>query len=143
MDCGQFGKIFISTDVKKLLENFGSSTQRNDPIIHFYEEFLAEFDPKLRKSRGVWYTPEPVVKFIVRAVDEVLINEFDLPKGLSDTSKITIKVDGNTKTGKLTKIDKEVHKVQILDPATGTGTFLAETIKSLHEKNSISSGAIM
>ncbi|MDX9960412.1 MAG: type ISP restriction/modification enzyme [Aliarcobacter sp.] len=127
-------KIFISTDVKKLLENFGSSTQRNDPIIHFYEEFLAEFDPKLRKSRGVWYTPEPVVKFIVRAVDEVLINEFDLPKGLSDTSKITIKVEGNTKTGKLTKIDKEVHKVQILDPATGTGTFLAETIKFLHEK---------
>jgi hypothetical protein len=46
-------KIFISTDVKKLLENFGNTTQRNDPIIHFYEEFLAEFDPKLRKSRGV------------------------------------------------------------------------------------------
>jgi len=55
-------KIFLSTDVKKLLENFGSTTGRNDPIIHFYEEFLAEFDPKLRKARGVWYTPESVVK---------------------------------------------------------------------------------
>ncbi|TKI69969.1 DNA methyltransferase [Sulfurimonas crateris] len=124
-------KIFLATDVTKLLENFGSTTQRNDPIIHFYEEFLAEFDPKLRKSRGVWYTPEPVVKFIVRAVDEVLTSEFNLPKGLSDTSKITIKVDNPSKKG---KIDKEVHKVQVLDPATGTGTFLAETIKFLYEK---------
>ncbi|MGE3613722.1 MAG: N-6 DNA methylase, partial [Sulfurimonas sp.] len=124
-------KIFLATDVTKLLENFGSTTQRNDPIIHFYEEFLAEFDPKLRKSRGVWYTPEPVVKFIVRAVDEVLTEEFNLPKGLSDTSKITIKVDNPSKKGKM---DKEVHKVQVLDPATGTGTFLAETIKFLHEK---------
>lgn len=124
-------KIFLATDVTKLLENFGSTTQRNDPIIHFYEEFLAEFDPKLRKSRGVWYTPEPVVKFIVRAVDEVLTSEFNLPKGLSDTSKITIKVDNPSKKG---KVDKEVHKVQVLDPATGTGTFLAETIKFLYEK---------
>lgn len=124
-------KIFLATDVTKLLENFGSTTQRNDPIIHFYEEFLAEFDPKLRKSRGVWYTPEPVVKFIVRAVDEVLTSEFNLSKGLSDTSKITIKVDNPSKKG---KIDKEVHKVQVLDPATGTGTFLAETIKFLYEK---------
>ena len=124
-------KIFLATDVTKLLDNFGSKTQRNDPIIHFYEEFLAEFDPKLRKSRGVWYTPEPVVKFIVRAVDEVLTEEFNLPKGLSDTSKITIKVDNPSKKG---KVDKEVHKVQVLDPATGTGTFLAETIKFLHEK---------
>jgi len=130
--------IFKATDVKKLLENFGVSTQRNDPIIHFYEEFLAEFDPKLRKSRGVWYTPEPVVKFIVRAVDEVLINEFNLPKGLSDTSKTKIKVDtdqrdARSKTG-YKQIEKEVHKVQVLDPATGTGTFLAETIKFVHEK---------
>ncbi len=131
-------KIFRATDVKKLLSNFGTKTQRNDPIIHFYEEFLAEFDPKLRKSRGVWYTPEPVVKFIVRAVDEVLINEFDLPKGLADSSKTTIKVDtdqrdARSKTG-FKQIDKEIHKVQVLDPATGTGTFLAETIKFIHEK---------
>jgi len=129
-------KIFLSTDVKKLLENFGSTTGRNDPIIHFYEEFLAEFDPKLRKARGVWYTPESVVKFIVRAVDEVLVTEFDLPKGLGDTSKISVKVDteGRTKSGKIKTTTKEVHKVQVLDPATGTGTFLAETIKFLYEK---------
>lgn len=126
-------KIFKATDVKKILENFGSKTQRNDPIIHFYEEFLAEFDPKLRKARGVWYTPEPVVKFIVNAVDEVLKTEFSLEDGLADTSKTTIKVDATTKTGKATKINKEVHKVQILDPATGTGTFLAEIINHVKD----------
>lgn len=126
-------KIFKATDVKKILENFGSKTQRNDPIIHFYEEFLAEFDPKLRKARGVWYTPEPVVKFIVNAVDEVLKTEFNLEEGLADTSKTTIKVDATSKTGKPTKADKEVHKVQILDPATGTGTFLAEIINHVKD----------
>ncbi len=126
-------KIFKATDVKKILENFGSKTQRNDPIIHFYEEFLAEFDPKLRKARGVWYTPEPVVKFIINAVDEVLKNEFDLEDGLADTSKTTIKVNGRTKTGKPTKVNKEVHRVQILDPATGTGTFLAEIVNHVKE----------
>jgi predicted helicase len=53
------------------MQNFGKSTGQDDPVIHFYETFLAEYDPKLRKSRGVWYTPEPVVNFIVRAVDDI------------------------------------------------------------------------
>ena len=70
--------IFRATDVAALLNNFGKSTQQNDPIIHFYETFLSEYDPKLRKARGVWYTPEPVVKFIVRAVDDVLKTDFGL-----------------------------------------------------------------
>ena len=105
----------------------------NDPIIHFYETFLSEYNPALRKSRGVWYTPQAVVNFIVRACDEVLKDEFDLSDGLSDETKIKIKVDdinsGYTKSGQKIKKELEVHKVQILDPATGTGTFLAETIK--------------
>jgi len=100
-----------------------------DPIIHFYETFLSEYDPKLRKARGVWYTPQPVVNFIVRAVDDILKTEFDLPQGLADNSKTKIKVDVQGK-----KTEQEVHKVQILDPATGTGTFLAETIKHIHKK---------
>ncbi|MBT6687177.1 MAG: N-6 DNA methylase, partial [Bacteroidetes bacterium] len=105
--------------------------QTNDPIIHFYETFLAEYDPKLRKARGVWYTPEPVVNFIVRAVDDILKTEFDLPQGLADTSKTKIKVpiQGSKKLQ-----EKEVHKVQILDPATGTGTFLAEVVKFIYSK---------
>jgi len=60
--------IFRATDVAAILQNFEESTQTRDPIIHFYETFLAAYNPKLRKSRGVWYTPEPVVNFIVRVV---------------------------------------------------------------------------
>lgn len=126
-------EIFLATDVKKLLDGFSQKSGMNDPIIHFYETFLSEYNPVLRKSRGVWYTPQAVVNFIVRACDEVLKDEFDLSDGLSDETKIKIKVDdinsGYTKSGQKIKKELEIHKVQILDPATGTGTFLAETIK--------------
>ena len=121
--------IFLACNVEEILKNYGKSTKMEDPIIHFYETFLSEYDPKLRKARGVWYTPAPVVNFIVRAVDDILKTEFDLPQGLADNSKIKIKIDAQGK-----KTEQEVHKVQILDPATGTGTFLAETIKHIHKK---------
>jgi predicted helicase len=128
--------VFRATDVKALLKNFGKTTQTQDPIIHFYETFLAEYDPKLRKARGVWYTPEPVVNFIVRGVDEILKTEFGLKDGLADTAKTTIKLkkptsDGRKKGG-YAEVEKEVHKVQVLDPATGTGTFLAEVVKFIY-----------
>lgn len=121
--------IFLACNVEEMLKNYGKSTKMEDPIIHFYEDFLSEYDPKLRKARGVWYTPQPVVNFIVRAVDDILKTEFDLPQGLADTSKTKIKVDMQGK-----KVEQEVHRVQILDPATGTGTFLAEVIKHVHTK---------
>jgi type I restriction-modification system DNA methylase subunit len=121
--------VFRATNVEQLLKNFGKTTKTEDPIIHFYETFLTEYDPKLRKSRGVWYTPEPVLKFIVRAVDDILKTEFALPQGLADTSKTKIKLIDNP-TGK--EYEKEVHKVQILDPATGTGTFLAEVVRYIY-----------
>ncbi|NGZ89994.1 type ISP restriction/modification enzyme [Psychroflexus maritimus] len=122
-------EIFLACNVSEILKNYGKATKMEDPIIHFYETFLSEYDPKLRKARGVWYTPQPVVNFIVRAVDDILKTEFDLPQGLADTSKTEIKVDIQGK-----KVKQEVHKVQILDPATGTGTFLAETIKHIHKR---------
>jgi predicted helicase len=129
--------LFKATDVKALLRDFGKATQQHDPIIHFYETFLAEYDPALRKSRGVWYTPEPVVNFIVRAVDEILKSEFSLRNGLADTSKTTVEIkkpthDKRFKTGYVME-KQEVHKVQILDPAAGTGTFLAEIVKQIHK----------
>lgn len=131
-------EIFLACDVEEILKTYGKSTQMEDPIIHFYETFLSEYDPALRKSRGVWYTPAPVVNFIVRAVDEVLKTEFGLPQGLADTSKTTIEVDTQSVDkrlkGRLKKMKQEVHRVQILDPATGTGTFLAEVIKQVHQK---------
>jgi len=132
--------IFLASDVAMIMKNFGKSTKQEDPVVHFYETFLGEYNPALRKARGVWYTPQPVVNFIVRAVDDILKTEFNLKEGLADTSKIKIKKKAVTQTlGKNSKLQEvetevEVHKVQILDPATGTGTFLAEVVKHIHKK---------
>lgn len=83
--------IFLATDVAVIMRNFGKSTKQEDPVVHFYETFLAAYNPALRKARGVWYTPQPVVNFIVRAVDDILKTEFNLPQGLADTTKIKVK----------------------------------------------------
>ena len=131
-------EIFLACNVAEILKNYGKSTKMEDPIIHFYETFLSEYDPKLRKARGVWYTPAPVVNFIVRAVDDILKSEFDLPQGLADTSKTKIKINLQATDRRykenIRTIEQEVHKVQILDPATGTGTFLAEVVKHIHKR---------
>ncbi|MDN3688710.1 type ISP restriction/modification enzyme [Cyclobacterium jeungdonense] len=130
--------IFLACNVEEILKNYGKSTKMEDPIIHFYETFLSEYDPKLRKSRGVWYTPQPVVEFIVRAVDDILKTEFDLPDGLANTSTTRIKVNTQTEDRRSAtgykQVEQEVHRVQILDPATGTGTFLAEVVKHIHKQ---------
>lgn len=133
-------EVFRHADVKAILNNFGKSSGRSDPIIHFYEDFLREFDPEVRKSRGVWYTPEAVVNFIIRAVDHVLKNDFDLKEGIADKSKIKIKreisgvvVGKGSRSGGRVEIDVEVHKVQMLDVATGTGTFIAEVIRQIYQ----------
>lgn len=128
--------VFCATNMTKVLANFGKVTAQKDPFLHFYEVFLAEYNPAKRKARGVWYTPEPVVNFIVRAVDEVLKAEFNLADGLADTGHITINWDTgqHDKKGKPITIKKQVHRVQILDPATGTGTFLAEVVKLIAER---------
>lgn len=135
--------IFLATDVAVIMKNFGRSTKQEDPVVHFYETFLASYNPALRKARGVWYTPQPVVNFIVRAVDDILKTEFNLSQGLADTSKIKVKkaipkFDERSKSkSRITGeqiIEEEIHKVQILDPATGTGTFLAEVVKHIYKK---------
>lgn len=128
--------LFAATNMTKVLKGFGKVSARQDPFLHFYEVFLAEYNPAKRKARGVWYTPEPVVNFIVRAVDEVLKTEFGLDDGLADTSRITIDWDTGQhgRKGKAHTIKKQVHRVQILDPATGTGTFLAEVVKQVAER---------
>lgn len=131
--------MFSATDAAKIMANYGSNKRHSDPIVHFYEDFLAEYDPKLRKARGVWYTPAPVVKFIVKSVDEILQTEFGLPMGLADSSTIKVKRaieqsrDKRTTDG-MKHEEVDVHRVQILDPATGTGTFLAEVIQQVRDK---------
>jgi hypothetical protein len=128
-------QVMRASDPHSLFNDFGKFTARNDPFVHFYEDFLAAYNPKKRKSRGVWYTPEPVVDFIVRAVDEVLRTEFGLADGLADTSKVTVDWDtGETSKGNPVTVKKEVHKVQILDPATGTGTFLAKAVQLIADR---------
>jgi hypothetical protein len=141
--------IFLATDVSDIMCNFGKNTKQEDPVVHFYETFLAAYNPALRKARGVWYTPQPVVNFIVRAVDDILKVEFNLPQGLADTSKTKIKLKVPTHDKRfsagLREYEQEVHKVQILDPATGTGTFLSEVVRHIYKslKDSRASGAIM
>lgn len=126
--------IFLATNVAQIMRHFGKRTAQQDPVIHFYETFLSEYDPALRKARGVWYTPQPVVSFMVRAVDQLLKSQFGLADGLTDESRISInvKVGAKDKSGKELSKTEQVHRVQILDPATGTGTFLAQTIEHLH-----------
>ena len=118
-------------DMGEILKNFGKATRQEDPVVHFYETFLAAYDPRLRETRGVYYTPEPVVGFIVRSIDAILKRDFDCPAGLADSSTISAEFSDAGKKGGKTK--QEVHRVQILDPAAGTGTFLYETIRLVHD----------
>lgn len=128
-------EIFSVADVRKIMEQYysrtnlwGETKESPDPVIHFYEDFLKEYDSQQRIRLGAFYTPLPVVRFIVRSVDAILKKEFNLSQGLADTEKIEI-----TKTVQGQKRKEQVHEVQILDPAVGTGTFLNEVIRFIHQ----------
>jgi predicted helicase len=95
-------------DMAEVLRDFGKRVRKEDPVVHFYETFLKAYDPTVREMRGVYYTPEPVVNYIVRAIDHTLKTEFNRPEGLAD------------------------RDVYILDPACGTSTFLYEIVKHIH-----------
>lgn len=126
---------FRVTDMEKVMKDFGEATKRNDPMMHFYEDFLSQYDPQTKAQRGVYYTPQPVVDFIVRAVDDILKRDFNLPMGLADSSMIDHEVYNESYSGKRNEsktVKKRMHRVQILDPATGTGTFLATAIRQIH-----------
>jgi len=130
-------EVFNHVDVRQLMYGAGEEwAKHHDPIIHFYETFLGLYDPKLRKNMGVYYTPQPVVRYIVRQVDRMLKEKFEIDGGLADHTK----VDREFKSQPVTFADKKrgyatgkkiVHKVQVLDPALGTGTFLNEVIRNI------------
>lgn len=129
--------LLAHTDMAAVLADFGRRTRQQDPVVHFYETFLAAYDPALREARGVYYTPEPVVSYIVRSVDDLLRTRFNLPQGLADSSTVTVlnydpglKVKGK----KTTRKTAQSHKVLILDPACGTGTFLYAVIDHIREQ---------
>lgn len=123
-------EIFAHCDIADILKDFGKTTQRNDPVVHFYETFLSHYNPDTRKARGVYYTPEPVVSFIVKGIDYLLKKEFNVADGIADREKIEVK---KTVQGKI--VSKQEHRVQVLDVATGTGTFLNEIIKFIYNNN--------
>lgn len=120
------------THMDAILMDFGNRTRQEDPVIHFYESFLAVYDKKRKVERGVFYTPLPVVSYIVRSVHELLKTEFALEDGLAST----VTWGEMAKKNKDITIPEGVSKtepfVQILDPATGTATFLVEVIDVIH-----------
>jgi len=125
--CEVFSVSDVNTLVHKHLKLFEVGDEK-DPIIHFYEDFLKEYDPAVRKQMGAYYTPLPVVRFIIKNVDEILKRDFGLPKGLADTSKKKVTLTSQGKSYK-----KDLHQVQILDPAVGTATFLNEVMKHIYQ----------
>jgi len=140
--------ILQQTDMSGILSDFGKRSRREDPVVHFYETFLAEYDPKMRESRGVYYTPEPVVSYIVRSVDYVLKQKFGIKKGLADSTKISPhppapsprtgegeqeSLSPSPSLGEGFRVRAEMHKVLILDPAVGTGTFMHSVIEHIYE----------
>ncbi len=126
-------ELLDDANMEAVVRDFGDKNRQEDPVIHFYELFLKEYDAKKRMQRGVFYTPRPVVSYIVRSVDELLRTEFGLADGLADTTTWS----EMAKRHKDLKIPEGVPAtqafVQILDPATGTGTFLVEVIDLIHK----------
>ena len=132
-------------NMEAVLRDFGDRNPQEDPVVHFYELFLKEYDPKKRMQRGVFYTPRPVVSYIVRSVHELLQTEFGLPDGLADTTtwgEMAKKFpplppgEGREEGTPGLTIPKGAKPsdpfVTILDPATGTGTFLVEVIEVIY-----------
>jgi predicted helicase len=102
-------QVLAQADMEAVLKDFGKHSGKEDPVVHFYETFLKAYDPKVREMRGVYYTPEPVVSYIVRSIDHLLKDHFNKPQGLADDNTL------------------------ILDPATGTATFLYMVINEIRQ----------
>ena len=131
--------LYQTCDISALLD----SDLHGDAIVHFYEDFLAYYDPELRKSLGVFYTPIQAVRYLVTMVDKLLIEEFGISGGLSNNERMQSVVPCKPYTKKkggpeYTEKEISVPRVAILDPACGTGTFHAEIIKYI--KNTYFSG---
>lgn len=123
-----------NANMEAVLRDFGNRNPKKDPVIHFYEDFLKEYDAEQKIDAGIFYTPPAVVKFIVRGVDEVLRTEFGLRFGLADTTTWGELADINDKIVIPENVPPDTPFIQILDPATGTGTFIVEIIDLIHSR---------
>lgn len=140
LEIGNVVELLLNTRTDCIIQDFNRQTGggKEDPVIHFYEEFLTAYDKDQKVQRGVFYTPQPVVNFIVRAVDSIIKNEFGFEDGLASTEMKTVKYMRDSKKkvdGFIKEVEdtKEVPAIQILDPSTGTGTFLRQTILQIYE----------
>lgn len=130
---GDVVELLDDVNMEAVVRDFGDRNQQEDPVIHFYELFLKEYDPEKRMQRGVFYTPRPVVSYIVRSVDELLRDRFGLEDGLADMTSWA-EMAARHKGLKIPDgVTASQDFVQILDPATGTGTFLVEVIDVIYK----------
>ena len=118
--------------MEDIVRNFGDQNFNEDPITHFYETFLAKYDPVQRVQRGVFYTPQSVVKNIIRSVHHELIERFGFEDGLASAVLLKDVLGINESSANDSSVVSE-HAVTILDPATGTGTFLVEVIEIVYQ----------
>lgn len=141
LEVGNIVDLLLHTQTDSIITDFNRQTGggREDPVIHFYEEFLSEYDKSQRVQRGVYYTPQPVVNFIVRAVDDILKRDFGVADGLASTETKKIKYMRQSKKRvnglyrSMIEDEMDVPAIQILDPATGTGTFLRQSILQIYD----------
>jgi predicted helicase len=126
-------ELLDDANIEAVVRDFGDRNPQEDPVIHFYELFLTEYDAKKRIQRGVFYTPRPVVSYIVRSVDQLLRSEFGLADGLADTTTWDEMARRHPNIGIPDGVNPRQDFIQILDPATGTGTFLVEAIDLIHK----------
>ena len=149
LEVGNVIDLLVNTRTDAIIQDFNRQTGggKEDPVIHFYEEFLTAYDKEQKIQRGVFYTPQPVVNFIVKSVDNILKDEFDLIDGLASNTVKSLKILRDSKKridGAYRKVEDyiDVPEVQILDPSTGTGTFLRQVILQIYsnfcEKNKCS-----
>ena len=125
-------QVLAISDMSTVLADFGSQEALQDPIMHFYQDFLEAYDPELREQRGVYYTPEPVISYIVQSVDHLLRRYFNCPEGLAD-HQMTEYETLESVDGKDQPVTEPVHRVLVLDPACGTGSFLYNIISHVRE----------
>ena len=126
----ELAELLADADLDAILKDFGRRTRQEDAIVHFYETFLTAYDPKLRELRGVYYTPEPVVSYIVRSVDALLRRDFGCAEGLAD--RATIVHQRQAEDGAASAV--RMPRVLLLDPACGTGTFLYAVVDHIRER---------
>ena len=132
--------LLAHTDMTEIVKDFNrtSGGGKEDPVLYFYEGFAKAYDAEKKISCGEFYTPVPVVNFIVRAVDDILKKDFGYADGLATTATKKVKYMRESKKlvkGSRTMVEdeKEVPAVQLLDPATGTGTFIRQAILKIRE----------